>query len=335
MKVPLKYVNEIKDRYGKKRYYFRRNGKSYPLPADPTSPEFIAEHQRLLSETDPIVLPARVTAREGSLRALALQYYATSAFKNLEARTRHNYASVIDRFLDQHGHRMVADMRRKHVMKILGDMSETPGAANNLRKRLHTLCELAITIEWATTNPTTGIKAYKSGEWHTWNEGEIAQYEARWPVGSRQRLAFDVFLSTGQRVSDCATMLLPDASGKIFVKQDKTGAELTMSVHPRLAASMLAHPSAGPTILLTSFGKPFSIKGLGNYMSAAIRAAGLPERCVAHGLRKAAARRLAEAGCTDKEIMAVTGHTTLSEVTRYTRAANQAKMNQAAMDKLI
>jgi len=57
----------------------------------------------------------------------------------------------------------------------------------------------------------------------------------------------------------------------------------------------------------------------------------LPQRCVTYGLRKAAARLLAEAGCTTHEIMAITGHKTLAEVERYTRAAAQKKLAASAM----
>ena len=69
-------------------------------------------------------------------------------------------------------------------------------------------------------------------------------------------------------------------------------------------------------------------------MPAKIEKAGLPTRCVTHGLRKAAARRLAEAGCTANEIAAITGHATLQEVSRYTKAAEQKKLAQAAMRRL-
>ena len=69
-------------------------------------------------------------------------------------------------------------------------------------------------------------------------------------------------------------------------------------------------------------------------MGDAIRAAGLPAHCVSHGLRKAAARRLAEAGCSEKQIAAVTGHRTLKEVARYTRAADQELLAAQAVDKL-
>src|SRR5262249_7833594 len=66
---------------------------------------------------------------------------------------------------------------------------------------------------------------------------------------------------------------------------------------------------------------------------AAIRDAGLPSRCKPHGLRKAAARRLAEAGCSASEIMAITGHKTLAEGERYTRAAEQERLARAAINR--
>jgi integrase len=62
-------------------------------------------------------------------------------------------------------------------------------------------------------------------------------------------------------------------------------------------------------------------------------AAGL-KHCSAHGLRKAAARRLAEAGCTEHEIAAITGHASLREVARYTRAADQKRLAAVAMEKV-
>jgi len=61
----------------------------------------------------------------------------------------------------------------------------------------------------------------------------------------------------------------------------------------------------------------------------------LPNHCSAHGLRKAAAARLAEAGATELEIRAVTGHQTSHEVNRYTKAANQKRMAEAGMSKLL
>lgn len=54
----------------------------------------------------------------------------------------------------------------------------------------------------------------------------------------------------------------------------------------------------------------------------------------AHGLRKACARRLADAGATAHEIASITGHKTLAEVQRYTAAANRKTLADSAAEKL-
>jgi integrase len=59
--------------------------------------------------------------------------------------------------------------------------------------------------------------------------------------------------------------------------------------------------------------------------------AGLPKACSVHGLGKAACRRLAEAGCSANEIAAISGHATLQEVARYTKAVDQARMARNAI----
>ena len=97
----------------------------------------------------------------------------------------------------------------------------------------------------------------------------------------------------------------------INVVQAKTGVRLTIPLHPNLSAALRAWPRKHVVMLTTAFNRPFSYAGYGNMLADAIAATGLPDRCVLHGLRKAAVRRLAEAGCTEKEIAAVTGHTTL------------------------
>ena len=87
------------------------------------------------------------------------------------------------------------------------------------------------------------------------------------------------------------------------------------------------------TFLVTEFGKPHSPNGFGNKFKDWCREAGLPH-CSAHGLRKAAAARLAERGATAHEIMAITGHQSLEEVERYTRAAQRRTLADSAMAKL-
>jgi enterobacteria phage integrase len=130
-------------------------------------------------------------------------------------------------------------------------------------------------------------------------------------------------------------MAWPDVDAhSIRVVQTKGGEKLLIPLHPELRTAVDAWPRKHVVILTTNYGKPFSTAGYGSWFSTTIRAAGLPLRCVTHGLRKAAARRLAEAGCSANEIAAVTGHRTLQEVERYTRAADQKRLARSALARL-
>jgi integrase len=100
-----------------------------------------------------------------------------------------------------------------------------------------------------------------------------------------------------------------------------------------LSRIIAASPCGDLTFLVTEFGKPFTSNGFGNKMRQWCDDAGLPA-CSAHGLRKAAASRLAELGCTELQIMAVTGHRTSKEIVRYTRGARQKIMASSAMAKM-
>jgi Phage integrase family len=82
------------------------------------------------------------------------------------------------------------------------------------------------------------------------------------------------------------------------------------------------------TFLVTEFGRPFTPAGFGNWLRDQCDQANL-HHCSAHGLRKATAAALAEAGATAHEIAAVTGHMSLEEIERYTRAARMTSPHLA------
>jgi integrase len=331
--IRLKYVHAFRDRMGRMRYYFRRHGKQTVLPGLPGSSEFMSAYAAQLNTAENKVA-LRPEAAPGTFAALAIRYYGSPQYQSLSATSRGNYRRIIDGFLEQHGHRQVHQMTREHVDIIIGKMAHKPGAGIILLKRLRTLIRYAMALGWTDRDPTAGVKGYRSKEIHTWNEDEIATFEKRWPEGSRERLAFSLLLYTGQRGSDVHRMMRTDiVDDTIRVAQQKTAAKLSIPIHEALGRLLAIANRIHETILVTAYGNPFSVKGFGNMMSNAIREAGLPRRCVPHGLRKAAARRLAEAGCSTSEIMAITGHKTLAEVERYTRAAEQERLARQAIKK--
>lgn len=168
-----------------------------------------------------------------------------------------------------------------------------------------------------------------------WSEEDIAKYLKRWPAGSRERLALVLLLYTGQRRGDVIRMGRQHVSGgAIRVTQAKTGAQLTIPMHSELKAVLETLPRDSLTFLTTQHGEPFKDSAsFGNQFREWCDKTGLPKRS-AHGLRKSAAVRLVEAGCTTKEVQAITGHASLREVERYTKAAEQEKLARSAIARL-
>jgi integrase len=193
----------------------------------------------------------------------------------------------------------------------------------------------AVALGLRPDDPTRNVKAarVKSDGYHSWTDAEIDQFKKTHPVGTRAHLALSLLLYTGQRRSDVVRMGRQHIrDGMLHIRQVKTGAQLAIPVHSVLDAIIADTPNGHLTFLTTAFGKPFTAAGFGNWFREQCNVANLAH-CSAHGLRKAAARRLAEAGCSVHEIGAITGHTSLREIVRYTKAADQKRLAVAAMQK--
>jgi integrase len=333
--LALPYVKRYRDTSGRLRHYFRKRGhKEAPLPGAPGSAEFMSAYQDALGEPSPKTGPRQ---GPGSIDALVCSYMTSPAFANLKPSSQRIYRIVLDRFRTTHGHRMAHDAPRAKVAQYIESVgAETPSMANLTRAVLKKLFGHAIRNGIRTDNPVQEIDRYKGGEHRTWTESELATFEARWPLGTRERLAYALLLHTSQRVGDVANMRRSDISGgTIAVKQEKTGTALTIPIAPELDAALRAGPTSGFYLIgAESNGRPLSTAAVSNIVSRAARAAGLPPDCVTHGLRKAQITRLAESGASAKEIASVSGHKTLREIERYTAAADQKGLSRAAMARL-
>ena len=332
--VKMNYVKQYRDRHGKRRYYLRQRGRpSVPLPGLPGSPEFMAAYAAGIATTSS---PAKGKHAEGTIGALVVAFYQSSAFQNLALSSQRRYRLVLDKFRLDHGHRLVRDMPRRVAIRMVEEIGETrPAMANLSCKILRRLFAYAIKNELRSDNPFAAVDMYKLGNHRAWTEVEIATYEAAWPIGTRQRLAFDLLLYTAQRVGDVAAMRRCDLrDGAIHITQQKTDAPVAIPLHANLLRSLKACTVNGLTLFAAPNGQPVTSRGLTQFMTRSIRRAGLPGGCVAHGLRKSSLTRLANHGATTKEITAVSGHRTLKEVERYTVAADQERLARSAMARL-
>lgn len=335
MKKPA-YVSSYRDRHRVLRWRFRRPG----YPQSQTRELFGSEAWWSWYAAADAAIKLEIGAKRtlpGSFNAVVVAYYASSDYKRLGKVTQATYRNILDRFREAAGSLPVAKMTPAHVRKWLDNRADRPAAANTLLKVLRAVMRFALDRGMIKADPTFGVRPVKNQTdgHHTWTEAEIAKYEAHWALGTRERLAFDLLLYTAQRSGDVRQMGRQHVhDGHVTVRQEKTGQPLEIPMHPRLVASVAAFNSGQLIFIVTKDGQPYSARGFGNWFNDSVQDAGLEKGRTAHGLRKAAARRMAEAGCTPHQIASVTGHKTLKEVERYTRAAGQKALAGAAMLKV-
>jgi len=201
--------------------------------------------------------------------------------------------------------------------------------------------QFAVKEKFLTADPTHGVtkvKASSTGH-KTWTEDHIAAYESFHAVGAKARLAMALMLYTGCRIGDVVALGRQHIQdGWLTYTQEKNRdsnfrnpVTLTIPVHPDLRRIIDATPNKHLTFLVTVYGKPHSKKAFGSTMRNWCDQAGCPS-VSSHGLRKAISRRMAEATKTPHEIMAITGHKTLSEVERYTKDVSRKKLAASGMD---
>jgi integrase len=365
-RLRLSYIHAFRDRHGKIRHYFRRSGKRVPLSGLPGSDEFMTAYQAALTG---LTIRKKQIGEErtvpGTLQALIAAYLdcspeSTSPFKALAAETQRTRRNILENLREIHGDkrvyrtdqygRRIPLLTRVHVQRIINQKSNAPFAQRNLLNTLRAMFRWAVAEDRVPDDPTLGVNRQKieSAGYTTWAEDHIEQYRRRHALGTMPRLAIELILATAVRRGD-AVKLGPQhvCGGTITFEQSKRrgrgGAPLNIPLHPDFCAALKAMPPSNvvhltpaTTFLTTSFGQPFkTAASFGNWFRQCCDQASLPKGISAHGLRKATARRLAELGCSTHQIAAITGHATLSEVQRYTKAADQKRLAQEAMKRLI
>jgi integrase len=343
------------DRHGKRRVRFRKARFTTYLTGIPWSEEFMRQHAAAMegvkAQASNIGAGRTVAGTVNALIAAYLDPASSSTFKTGAAETQRTRRNILENFRKAHGNkplfrtdasgRRTMLLTREHVQKIVNEKSATPFGQRNFLNTLRAMFKWAKAEGRIPDDPTLGVsrEKIKTTGYRTWSEEYIERFQATYPIGTKERLVFALLLYTGQRRSDVIKMKREDIRDNILtIDQGKTEggeeAHLEIPVHPKLREIIEATRMIGvKTFIVTHFGKSYTAPGFGNWFRTVCDKAGCPGLS-AHGLRKATARRLAEIGCTEHEIAAITGHASISEVQRYTAAANRKRLAQSAMRKL-
>jgi integrase len=329
--IDLLYVHSYRDRHGRLRAYYRRNGLRVPLKGDPGSPEFLAEYQRAHASFED---KGRPQAQAGTFGALVESYYASPEFGQLKPATKEAYRRGIDGLRAIIAGIRLAGVTRKVISEYRKRLADRPATANQAMRAIKTLFNWAIAEEILGANPAENVKALKTNSdgWQPWPAAALERF-SRDSIGA-PRTAFFLALYTGQRRGDVLRMRWDDIdAGGINVRQGKTGAKLWVPMAPALAEELARTPRKGLTIVQRQDGAPYTDDGFAAVWSREqhrLGCAGLPF----HGLRKNATEALYEAGCTPQQVQAITGHKTLAMVQKYGAGANQRRMAKGAMKML-
>jgi integrase len=353
MKKP-KYVREYKDRHGVTRLEFRRKGhRGFALRQPLRTPEFWDDYNAALTGSVPpgVLLkygerPAPITApKQKSLRWLIIEYRNSAKYKRGAESTRDVRGRILDRMCLNYGDWPYAGLNRQAVLKLRDKRADKPEAANAIVKALRQVYKYALEydVEGVDADPTRDVEYLSSGNpdgFHAWTMEELEQFEERHPVGTKARLALTLSLYGGcARRSDLVALgrqhVTKDGRLKYTQYKGRTKAPVTIDIDiiSELRRIIDASPTGDLTFLVTEFNKPFTKNGFGNWMRKRCDEAGLPQ-CSTHGIRKIGAARLAELGCSDHEIMAIGGWTTLKEVQRYTKGARRKILADNATSKV-
>ena len=335
MKCELPYVDGFRDRHGKNRYYFRRKGKRVKLSGTPGSVEFMAAYNAALADTPAAPV---IRAQAGSFDALREEYLQSAEFGSLRETTRREMRYALDAICSRPnpkgggkvGDNPVTKLERKHILRWRDSKVDKPGAANKELRVLKTLLRFGVDRGYRKDNPAAGIRELKGGRFRSWTDDELLTFEGRWEIGTIQRTGYALALYTAQRRADLCKMKWSHIVGQaIHLRQSKTGTDMAIHLHPELITVLAAvRPGSDSTILVGKRGNAFNPVTFGHIMADAIEKAGLPTDCVLHGLRKAAARLVAETG---GKVSAMTGHLSPKMAEEYARDASQKRMSKDAV----
>jgi integrase len=337
--IDLPYLWAAKGRGGRLYWYYRRGNLTVPIK----SPEgrrlasgdvgFMEAYERIHASFEIARRPAPST---GTLSDLINKYRADVEYRQLKPTTWANYDRWLNWLAEHHGHRRIADFPREAALQMRKEHMATPSAANRLLKVLNLILNyaeehpLALGLPKGWLNPLHRIKRLKEGEGHIpWEEDEIDAFRARWPSETPVRVMFELFLNTGQRGIDIATMKRTHyRCGEISVVQEKTGERVRIPVADDLRAVLDPWLASGQDEMFfpTAPGRSIAPNYMRKVMRDAIRIAGLPETRTLHGLRYTFATRASELGMDYPTIESIVGHKTQEMASKYTKKRRRSRL---------
>lgn len=322
----------------KGRIYWKFEAGDYRcnLPGLYGSPEFIAAYQAALMGAK---LPVS-TAAPDTVAWLIEQYLGSLKFLNLSPSRKRSIRGELDWLREIAGKYHFARLEVRHIEALMGKKTG-PVAANTVKKNLSMLFNFAAKkLGYTGPNPARFAEKMKTNAdgYHTWTDAEVDRFLARHLAGSKARLVLLLALNTGMSRQDLCRVGWQHVSQgnggpRIAYKRAKTSVAADLPILPDLAEELARVPK-DRLLFITQETRPIGYKPetLGNWFRDRCAEAQVPGSL--HGLRKAGATRLADAGATNWEIASYLAHKDTKQADVYTKKANRSKLADSGFAKL-
>jgi integrase len=321
-------------RHGRTVWYVRRgHGKRIRIRAEFGTSEWEAEYHAAL-EGAPLQVTGKKSAA-GTLRWLWDRYRETTAWSELALGTRRKRENIMIHVLAQSGDVPAAKIERKHIVQGRDRRRDTPAQARHFLDAMRGMFCWA-DAEHVKKNPTDGVKRPampKGGGYAPWTEEDVDRYEAKWPVGTKERVWLAVLLFTGFRIGDAVLLGRQHVrEGVATILTEKTKIKVSIPILPDLQVVLDVGPTSDLAFICGERGQPLTKNTFSTYFRTAADAAGVAKS--AHGVRKAGAIRLAHNGATVAELDAIFGWQGGGMAALYIKEADRTRLAKGAMSKL-
>ena len=328
------FLNRHVTRHGRVVWYFRRGrGARVRLPGDYGSAEFLAAYDAAARGEAPA--GARKGPPEGAFAWGLALYRRSQAWAALAPATRRQRENIFQRIEEKLGATPLRDWTREKIAAGRDRRAQKPAAARHFVEALRGLFQWLLEAGIVRADPTQGIRIVKpkSEGFAAWSEADVAAFRQKWPLGTRERLAFEVLIGTGLRRGDAVMVGRPHVrAGIIRIKTEKTKEWVAIAIEAPLAAALEAGPCGELTFIAGDARAPLKKESFGNWFREACNAAGI--RKSAHGIRKFAATKDAEDGWSEAELNGKYGWTGHRMSSHYTRTANRERLSLGAAERV-
>lgn len=328
------------------------------MPGEPHTHEFDDAYQKAIYGLSAAVIPMPGAAAPRSLRAAYRLLKESQEWTSLDQKSRTRYQQTIERILltAVHGKIVigdgpVSDLKRAHVKVLLSHFRDAPHMERIALICIRKLVMVALDEEWIEVDPTYRMTRNPKTDGHkAWTVDAMAKYEAKWPVGSRQRTAYALALWLGNRVSDVCRLKWADLTTKHFMENDvlrsvegfefvqhkgrKRGKSVFLPLTPMLEDELAPLSRDTMTVLVSARNSHYTDTSLTSRMQKWCREAGVPPGYTMHGLRKALGVKLAEADASTRQLMETLGHNNIAYAELYSREASQVRLAVQGMEKV-